>query len=1145
MKYLPRLLPYLRPRWKLAALGVLITLLSVGAGLLAPWPLKILFDSVLGNHPLPSFLARPLDWLGVSRFGLLIVAVLAGLLVTLLDSAFTVLNSYVSTKLEQSMILDFRGDLFQHAQRLSLAFHDKKRAGGLIYAINFQADAAAGLVMALQPLAQSALTLVGMFWVLMFIDRQLALLSLIVVPFLYYSVGYYIKHIQTRLMEVKNMEGETISIIHEAISMMRVIVAFGREGHEYRRFRTLGERAVGARVKLTVRQTLFSLAVNLTTAAGTALVLGFGAYFALQGRLTGGDLLVVMAYIAAVYQPLESISYTLGSLQDQIVSLRIAFNLLDTKPEIKDAPDALTIERAQGHVKFEGVNFSYGGRTGTLKNISFEAQPGEVIGIVGQTGAGKSTLVSLLPRFYDPKEGRILLDGHDIQQLTLSSLRAQISIVLQDPLLFSGTIADNIRYGNLEASMEEIIEAAKAANAHDFIMRLPEQYETQLGERGVQISGGERQRVSIARAFLKDAPILILDEPTSAIDSKTEAVILEALERLMEGRTTFMIAHRLSTIRNADRILALAHGELVEQGTHQELLQQEGLYQQLYDLQMGYAGRKTQFALQANGNGAVDADAELVTVAVGATPMLAAGAVHSLALAPPMEVAVSSDIIDGETGETPIQWHEQDTDVDSAEINAVEQVIHPDQMLHNAPAREAALSAHYSGKPFTNWHANESLTYTVVVTNTGSEIWGASGPERVRMVVCFGKASDVPHDGWASVQRFYLPVDLAPGASYTLTLNVSAPAESGTYVLRHRMIKGDGEWFADIDKATVRVVAGEAELASRQSGDAIGAGQSSLVRRWSKGLRRVLTRRGIATTTGAAVLIVAGLVAATVSSMGTSIISDRDTAQARGVEGVATVAVIRDVPNGQLQTAGVQSAGAVPPAGATSSAPTVINAEVAPLGITQVPEISTQSPASGVALPETSPSPSVSPTAVPGQQVTQLPDRSAITIEQVARAASKLQSGRLIVTIDHGNGTRSTAEVRFNHRNKRQAPRLHISSTSGVGQDITVVDSMSIGDLAWIKVGGDWRPLEDASSLRATFDEYMPQISEATDIQITRDDKLTALQWLDRERDDFVTLFVDSQTGIPRKMQRLRPATSRVVTISYAGWNMPVKIVAP
>jgi ATP-binding cassette subfamily B protein len=598
-----RTLPYLRPYWRQAVISGGLTILISLAGLLAPWPVTLLIDSVLGDHPLPSVLQLVPGLATAGRHTLLIWMVLASVGVILLQNGLKVLDGYVQTKLQQGMILDFRAALFQHAQRLSLAFHDKRHSGQLIFAIN-QAGAIVGPFQTVQPLVQSVLTLGGMFWIVMRMDLQLALLSLTVVPFLYYAVGYYTTHVQARLRQVRDMERDTLSIIHEAISMMRVIVAFGREPQEYQRFQQQGEQAKEARVQLTVRQTSFNLAVNLTTAAGTALVLAFGAYRVLEGGLTVGQLLVVMSYIGLVYKPLETISYTIGSLQERFVGLQVAFNLLDTEPEIKDAPDARQIQRAQGHIRFEEVHFEYDGRPETLKNISFEVKPGQVVAIVGQTGAGKTTLVSLLPRFYDPQQGRIYLDGHDIHELAVKSLREQISLVLQEPLLFSGTIAENIGYGRLNASMDEVIEAARAANAHDFIMRLPQQYETPIGERGAQLSGGERQRISVARAFLKDAPILILDEPTSAVDSKTEAIILDALARLMIGRTTFMIAHRLSTIHHADLILVIAHGQLVEQGTHDELVRRNGLYKQLHDMQTRPERPKAEVAgVVMNGSG--------------------------------------------------------------------------------------------------------------------------------------------------------------------------------------------------------------------------------------------------------------------------------------------------------------------------------------------------------------------------------------------------------------------------------------------------------------------------------------------------------------------------------------------------------------
>lgn len=599
MRYFWRSLHYIYPYWKLAVGSILILLVSTAAGLLLPWPLKILVDHVIGNHPLPKALQFLFGPAADSKVMLLIMTVVGGFALTLLSNGLAVIDSYVNTRIHLGMSLDVRSDMFKHVQRLPMSFHDQSRAGMVIYLINYQAHAASSMVMSVPPLASAALSLLGMFWITFLIDRQIALIAITVIPLLYYAVHYYCRYIQPRLEEVLGLEGESLTIIHEAISMLRVIITFGREKYEYGRFRSQGERAVNARVKVTVRQTLFTLVVNATTALGTALVLGFGAYHALQGKLTAGQLLVVLSYIQAVYTPLETISTTIGGLQDEIVALRMTFNLLDTPAEIHDAPDAVDPGRVKGLVQYEGVHFSYTGRAETLHGISFEARPGEVIAIVGPTGAGKTTLISLLARLYEVRQGRVLMDGIDIRQIKLESLRNQISMVLQEPLLFSASVADNIRYGRLEASMQDIIKAARAANAHDFIMSLPHQYETQLGERGARLSGGERQRISVARAFLRDAPILVLDEPTSSIDSRTEAVILDALDRLMAGRTTFVVAHRLSTVRYADRILVVNGGRIVEQGTHEELLQQDGLYKQLYDIQTSQGRRRTRLASAA------------------------------------------------------------------------------------------------------------------------------------------------------------------------------------------------------------------------------------------------------------------------------------------------------------------------------------------------------------------------------------------------------------------------------------------------------------------------------------------------------------------------------------------------------------------
>jgi ABC-type multidrug transport system fused ATPase/permease subunit len=590
ISFLTRTLRYLRPYKRLVVYSVILILIGSGLGLLGPWPLAFLVDTVLtkggiARSGLVTFLTGHFGVWIAQPASLIILAACASLLVTVLENVFAVIDDYVHTKLDLKMALDFRSEMFQHALELPLARHEERKAGMVIYVVNSFGDAVPQFLMVIPGLVRNVFTLIGMLWISLMLDWQLALLALTVVPFLYYSVGYYVKHIQEQLYTVKALEGESLSIIHEALSMIRVIVTFGGEGRCYRRFRSQSEVANDARLRLTVKQTVFSLAVETTTAIGSVLVLAIGAFHVLEGRLTVGQLLVILSYIASVYKPLEEISSTIGSLQDTIVSLRIAYDFLDSKADITDAPNAHDIQRSRGEVSFDNVSFSYAGRRETLINVSFKVRPGQIIGVVGPTGAGKTTLVSLLPRLYEAKHGRILLDGVDIRSLTLKSLRQQVSVVLQDPLLFSGTIEDNIRYGRPEASLEEVVEAARAANAHDFIMQLPEQYSTELGERGVKLSGGERQRISVARAFLKNAPILILDEPTSSIDSRTEAVILDALDRHMEGRTTFMIAHRLSTIRRADAILVFDHGKLVEAGTHDHLMEMGGLYSRLYMMQ--------------------------------------------------------------------------------------------------------------------------------------------------------------------------------------------------------------------------------------------------------------------------------------------------------------------------------------------------------------------------------------------------------------------------------------------------------------------------------------------------------------------------------------------------------------------------------
>ena len=591
MIYLWRSLSLLRPYWRSVIFMMALIVVDSALSLLTPWPFKFLIDYSLNDTPPPEWLQ---GWLGSENFRwrLLYACAATEVAIIFLFQIVGVVESYVTTRLEQAIDRDFRSRLFAHAMNLSLAYHDHRRSGMLIYIINTQGGAVADLLMSLPSIIQSSIMLVGMLVVLCGMHWSLAAVSLVVIPTLFFASKWYATRMRSRIMRTKELEGESLSVIHEAMSMMRVIVAFCRQKLEHRRYIDAAQQAMNARIAVTVRQTLFSLVIHLSTGIGRALAWTAGGLLALAGKLTVGDLTIVLSYIDKVYDPLETIAYTYSGWQDQFASLRASYGLLDTKPDIAEPAHPKRVESCRGRVEFRSVDFAYEGRIDTLKGVSFVAEPGQVTAIVGPTGAGKTTLISLIPRFYDAARGAVLVDDVDVKDLGLDDLRRHISVVLQEPLLFSMSIRDNIRYGRLDATEEEIVEAAQAANAHDFIARLPEGYATMLGERGSRLSGGERQRICVARAFLKNAPILILDEPTSSIDSKTESVILDSLDRLMEGRTTFMIAHRLSTIRRADWILVVDQGRLVEQGRHDDLLAGDGLYRQLHDLQHKLAERK-------------------------------------------------------------------------------------------------------------------------------------------------------------------------------------------------------------------------------------------------------------------------------------------------------------------------------------------------------------------------------------------------------------------------------------------------------------------------------------------------------------------------------------------------------------------------
>ncbi len=608
-KSLPRVKPYLGPYRKYLWGVMALTVTTAVLGLAEPWPLAVILSTVLSEQNTTGILATifgedPTFWV------VLVSMVVLRFLIIAVGNAFTVLSHYLGSTTEQNMVMDLRSDLFRHVQRLSFTFHDQRQTGALMSQINIQAASVGNIVMVIPPIVEACLTLVGMLVISLLIDWELALLALAVVPLLYWSFGVYGSRIVPRLRKVQELEWRSLSIVHEAMAMLRVIVSFGREDYEHQRFREQGKTAVDERVKLTVSQSMYTLFVQTATAAGTSLVLGIGAWHVQQGKITIGELIVLMTYIASVYQPLEQISTTVGMIHEELVQFNASLDLLDMDPDVMEKPDAIDLGRSRGHVALRGVDFAYKGRQETLADVSLEAMPGERVAIVGHTGAGKSTLMSLLVRFYDPASGAITIDGVDLRDLKLSSLREQISVVLQEPLLFSGTIEENIRYGRLESSREEIVEAARAANAHDFIEGLPQGYATVLGERGAHISGGERQRICVARAFLKDAPILILDEPTSSIDSKTEGVILDALDDLMEGRTSFMIAHRLSTVRHADQIVVLDQGHVVERGTHEELVAREGIYHGLYLAQTKERQRRGRTVVPATATTALAGNGE-------------------------------------------------------------------------------------------------------------------------------------------------------------------------------------------------------------------------------------------------------------------------------------------------------------------------------------------------------------------------------------------------------------------------------------------------------------------------------------------------------------------------------------------------------
>ena len=558
-----RIWSFVRPfRWRLVTL-LLLNLLATPIALLLPVPLQIVVDSVIGDRPLPVFLSTLVPQVDQSRSGFLVLAVLLLFSLTVLRLLVDIRKWMLGESIGQTLVLHFRAQLFQKAQQLSLLYHERRGTGDTQYRIQHDAPSIQWLVIwQLIPFASALLMLTAMIVVIFSINSVLAAVALLVCPVFVILSWSYSKRLRQQWETAKGLENKAFAIPSEILSALRVTKAFGQEVREQARFEQKLHDSLTSRLAVVRSETTFVFLLGLTIGVGTAVVLYLGGYEVQLGSMTIGKLIVVMAYLGSLYDPLQTIGRQVAEFQGPLVGLRRCFELLEQPTDVLERKEAITVDRVRGNVRFENVSFSYIAGSPVLRNVSFEVPPGSSLGIAGPTGSGKSTLMALLIRFYDPDAGRVLLDGIDLREYRVTDARRQVSIVLQEPVLFSGTLRENVAYGRPDATEKQILAAVEAANARDFIDRLPQKLGTTVGERGITLSGGERQRIALARAFLKDAPILILDEPTSSVDKATEELILDALRALLRNRTTFMIAHHGSMLKLCDMRLDLDSGRV-------------------------------------------------------------------------------------------------------------------------------------------------------------------------------------------------------------------------------------------------------------------------------------------------------------------------------------------------------------------------------------------------------------------------------------------------------------------------------------------------------------------------------------------------------------------------------------------------------